>query len=362
MQPESRKKFDAENRAAQQQLVEAFNRRRQVNLVSYREAVARRFQTDWATVPIDKPSFTGTRVLDDYPLEELAEYIDWSPLFLAWELHGKYPKIFDDPVVGPQARQLHDDARRLLDEIIAKKWLCARGVWFGRGVRGRRHTGFADDSLQGLCFHTLRQQGKARRLFMPWPTSSPRTTGRTDYFRGVRRHCGQGAAELAARFARGDDYNAIMAKALADRLAEALPSGCTRSRADWGYGRQEQLTNDDRLLRNTVASALPPPSGPDHTEKWLLFELLAAERSHGHPADRIVGDGSRGLGLWALFAHPQSRYFSADRSLMTRSKTTRAQGMKIKEIEHWLALNLHTIRNSPFPKDLRLQDLWFRIL
>jgi 5-methyltetrahydrofolate--homocysteine methyltransferase len=129
LQPESRRAFDAENRAEQQRLVEAYQRRAQIELVPYAEAVARRFPTDWNAVEVASPAFLGVRVLDDYPLEELARYIDWSPFFTAWELRGKYPRIFDDPSVGPQARQLYDDARRLLDRIIRERLLRARGVY-----------------------------------------------------------------------------------------------------------------------------------------------------------------------------------------------------------------------------------------
>lgn len=352
MQPESRKKFDAENRAEQQQLVEAFNRRRQVNLVSYREAVARRFQTDWATVPIDKPSFTGTRVLDDYPLEELAEYIDWSPLFMAWELHGKYPKVFDDPVVGPQARQLHDDARRLLDEIIAKKWLCARGVYgFWPAVsEGDDILVFADDSLQTEVtrFHTLRQQWerKGQAAFHALADFvAPRAAGRTDYLGAFAVTAGIGAAELAARFeAEHDDYNAIMAKALADRLAEAFAERLHQiARADWGYGEREQLTNDDLIAEKYRGIRPAPgyPACPDHTEKWLLFELLAAEQATGIRLTESLAMTPAASVCGHYFAHPQSRYFSVDRITYDQVEDyARRKGMKIKEVERWLATNL----------------------
>ena len=120
VQAGSRAMFAEENRARQRQLVEAYQRRSQIELVPYAEALSRRFPTDWASVCIDAPAFLGTRVLDNYPLEELIDWIDWSPLFMVWELRGKYPRIFDDPQVGPEARRLFDDARRLLDKIVGE--------------------------------------------------------------------------------------------------------------------------------------------------------------------------------------------------------------------------------------------------
>jgi 5-methyltetrahydrofolate--homocysteine methyltransferase len=162
LQPAGRKKFDEENRAEQARLVEAYQRRQQVNLVPYQEAVARRFATDWETLQIDVPSFTGVRVLDDYPLEELIPYIDWSPLFMAWELRGKYRRIFDDAAVGPQARQLYDDARQLLDQIVAGQLLRAKGVYgfWPAASDGDDILVYADEARQSELarLHTLRQQ------------------------------------------------------------------------------------------------------------------------------------------------------------------------------------------------------------
>lgn len=352
MQPEARRKYDAENRAAQQQLVEAFNRRRQVNLVSYREAVTRRFQTDWAAVPIDRPSFTGPRVLSDYPLEDLVPYIDWSPFFRAWDLHGKYPRILDDSVVGPQARQLYDDARKLLDEIVANKWLRARGVYgFWPAVsEGDDILVYADDSLQNEVtrLHTLRQQWERKGqpcFYALADFIAPRGCGRTDYLGAFAVTTGHGSAELARRFeAEHDDYNAIMAKALADRLAEAFAERLHQiARADWGYGRSEQLTNDD-LIDEKYRGIRPAPgypACPDHTEKWLLFELLGAEQAAGIRLTESLAMDPAAAVCGLYFAHPQARYFSVDRITYDQVEDyARRKGMKIKEVERWLAPNL----------------------
>jgi 5-methyltetrahydrofolate--homocysteine methyltransferase len=352
MQPSLRPQFDAENRAEQQQLVEAFNRRRQVNLVSYREAVARRFPTDWTTVQIDRPSFTGTRILDDYPLAELAEYIDWSPFFMAWELHGKYPKIFSDSVVGPQARQLYDDARRLLDEIIAKRWLHARGVYgfWPAASDGDDILVYAEETREKELarLHTLRQQWerKGQPCFHALADFiAPRDSGRGDYLGAFAVTTGIGSAELARRFeAEHDDYNAIMAKALADRLAEAFAERLHQiARADWGFGRNEQLTHEaliDEKYRG-IRPAPGYPACPDHTEKWTLFELLDAEHATGIRLTESLAMDPPASVCGLYFAHPQSRYFSVDR--ITRDQVedyARRKGMKINEVERWLASNL----------------------
>jgi len=352
MQPEARQEFEAANRAEQQQLLEAFNRRRQANLVPYREAVARRFQTDWASVPIDRPSFIGPRVLSDYPLEDLVPYIDWSPFFRAWDLHGKYPRILDDSVVGPQARQLFDDARKLLDEIVVNKWLRARGVYgFWPAVsEGDDILVYADDSLENEVtrLHTLRQQWERKGqpcFYALADFIAPRGCGRTDYLGAFAVTTGHGLAELARRFeAEHDDYSAIMAKALADRLAEAFAERLHQiARADWGYGRSEQLTNDD-LIDEKYRGIRPAPgypACPDHTEKWLLFELLGAEQATGIRLTESLAMDPAAAVCGLYFAHPQARYFSVDRITYDQVEDyARRKGMKIKEVERWLTPNL----------------------
>lgn len=352
MNPQRRPEFEAENRAEQRKLVEAFQRRQQVKLVPYQEAVARRFATDWTTADIPRPSFTGARVLDDYPLEELVEYIDWSPLFMAWELRGKYPRIFDDPTVGPQARQLFDDARRLLDEIVVHKRLQARGVygfWPAASV-GDDILIYGDDERRRELtrFHTLRQQWERKgqdAFYALADFVAPQESGRTDHLGAFAVTTGHGSADLVARYQRDhDDYNSIMVKALADRLAEAFAERLHQiARNDWGYGRDEKLTSEE-LIDERYRGIRPAPgypACPDHTEKWLLFDLLDAERATGiHLTESLAMDPPASVcGLY--FAHPKARYFSVDR--LTRDQVedySRRKGMKIKEVERWLAPNL----------------------
>jgi len=350
--PQSREQFAVDNRAEQQQAAETYRNRQAVTLVPYRAACARRFATDWNAVRIDKPSFLGCRVLRDYPLEELVPYIDWSPFFSAWELRGKYPKIFDDPEVGPVARQLFDEAGTLLDEIVRDKLLTARAVY---GFWPAQSDGddvvlYTDESrtTELTRFHMLRQQWerKGQKEFRSLADYvAPLDSGRADYIGAFAVTAGQGIEPIVARFeADHDDHGAIMTKALADRLAEAFAERLhEQARRDWGYGAEEQLTNEE-LIKEEYRGIRPAPgypACPDHTEKRILFDLLDAEKSTGitltehfamYPAASVSG---------FYFAHPDARYFSVDR--ITRDQVedyARRKGWTMREVERWLAPNL----------------------
>jgi 5-methyltetrahydrofolate--homocysteine methyltransferase len=352
LQPGNRARFDTENRDEQARLVEAFNRRGQIKLVSYQEAFARRMSTDWSTSPIAVPSFTGVRAMDDYPLAELREYIDWSPFFSAWELRGKYPKIFDDPAHGGEARRLFDDAQQLLDQIVAGRLLRARGVYgfWPAMTDGDDILVYADSGRQTELarLHTLRQQWerKGQSHFCSLADFvAPRETGRTDYVGAFAVTAGDGAAELAARYeSQHDDYSAIMVKALADRLAEAFAERLHQiARCDWGYGRDEAFDHED-LIRERYRGIRPAPgypACPDHTEKRTLFDLLGAEQATGIrlTENYAMAPGASICGLY--FAHPQSHYFAVDR--ITRDQVeayARRKTMRLEEVERWLAPNL----------------------
>jgi len=352
LRPESRAAFDLENRSEQKRLVEAYQRRSQAALVPYAEAVARRFATDWGTVRIDAPCFLGVRVLDDYPLQDLVAYIDWSPLFQAWELRGKYPKIFDDPDVGPEARRLFDDARSMLDRIIRERWLRARGVYgfWPAASEGDDILVYGDPERHDEIarFHTLRQQWqrKGQTHFLALSDFvAPRESGRADHMGAFAVTAGIGAAELARRFeAEHDDYSAIMAKALADRLAEAFAARVHQiARADWGYGRDERLTNQELIAEEYRGIRPAPgyPACPDHTEKWTLFRLLGGDKQTGiRLTENLAMDPAASVCGW-YFAHPQARYFSVDR--ITRDQVehyARRKGWRLAEAERWLAPNL----------------------
>jgi 5-methyltetrahydrofolate--homocysteine methyltransferase len=345
--------FDRKNREAQRQLVESFNKRQQVTLLPYAEAVARRFKTDWATVDIPTPSFLGRRVLEEYPLEKIVPYIDWSPFFLTWELKGKYPRIFDDPQVGEEARKLFADAQRLLDEIVMQKLLRARGVygfWPTHAIGDDIAVyGESSKSKRELArFHTLRQQWdrKGQTAFYALADFvAPVESGRQDYLGAFAVTAGHGLEELVRKFdADHDDYHSILAKALADRLAEAFAELLHKqAREDWGYGRAERLTNDE-LIEERYRGIRPAPgypACPDHTEKRILFELLDAERNAGIQLTESFAMWPAASVSGLYFAHPQSRYFAVDRLGHDQVESYAARkGMSVTEVERWLAANL----------------------
>jgi 5-methyltetrahydrofolate--homocysteine methyltransferase len=349
---ESRAELDRENRATQERERQSFAQRRQRKLVPYAEAQARRFAIDWTRTDIAVPSFLGVRALDDLPLGELVPYIDWSPFFSTWELKGKYPAIFDDPVVGSEARDLFDRAQALLERIVAEKRLTARGIYgfFPAGADGDDIVIYTDETrtAERARMPMLRQQWEREgqtnfRSLADYV--APRASGRADYVGAFAVSTGFGIEALVAEFARDhDDYSKIMAEALADRLAEAFAE-CLHERArhDWGYGRQEQFTKDDLIAEKYrgIRPAAGYPSCPDHTEKKTLWDLLDVEGATGIrltesyamlPAASVSG---------LYFAHPEARYFAVD--LITRDQVTSyaaRKGMSVAEVERWLAPNL----------------------
>jgi len=352
LNPKSKARFDQSNRSEQARLVEAYAQRQQAHLIPYRDAVAQRFATDWASLSIDTPAFLGTRVLADLPLATLAPYIDWSPFFQAWELRGKYPKILTDPVVGEEASKLYADAITLLDKIVTKKLLTARGVygfWPAASV-GDDIAVYADESraVELTRFHTLRQQWERKGQKCYYALAdfiAPLESGRRDYLGAFAVTAGIGADELARHYqADHDDYHSIMVKALADRLAEAFAEYLhQQARQAWGYGREEQFTPAE-LVDEKYRGIRPAPgypACPDHTEKRILFDLLSAEAATGitltesfamHPAASVSG---------LYFAHPEARYFSVDRIARDQVEDyARRKGLGLAEVERWLAPNL----------------------
>jgi 5-methyltetrahydrofolate--homocysteine methyltransferase len=289
----------------------------------------------------------------DMPLHILRDFIDWSPFFSTWELKGKYPRIFDDPERGEAARKLYDDAQELLDRIIRDKLLSARDV---RGIWPAASEGddiivYADESRTvELCrLHALRQQWerKGQDVFHSLADFiAPVDSGRRDFIGAFAVTAGIGCDELAAKFDRDhDDYNSIMTKALADRLAEAYAEylHLEMRQSGWQYGVDEKLTSEELIDEKDRGIRPAPgyPAQPDHTEKRTLFDLLDAERSTGirltesfamHPAASVSG---------LYFAHPESRYFAVDR--ITRDQVedyARRKGMPVSEMERWLTPNL----------------------
>lgn len=351
LDPERRDAFIARNLAEQEQNRKAYDDRQQKTLTPYAETLARRFTTDWTTVDIPQPSFTGVKTIDDQPLEELVPYIDWSPFFQTWELRGKYPAILSDEVVGTEATRLFEDAQKLLNEIVEQKLLRAKAVY---GFWPANSTGddiivWKDERQNELCrFPALRQQWerKGQKDFRSLADFiAPVDSGRMDYLGAFAVTAGIGCDDLVARFEQEhDDYQSIMAKALADRLAEAFAEKLHKTaRDECGFGKSETLSTDD-LIREKYRGIRPAfgyPACPDHTEKRTLFELLDAtnqtdieltESFAMYPAASVSG---------LYFAHPESRYFSVDRISRDQVENYAARkGISVAEVERWLAPNL----------------------
>ncbi len=318
-------------------------------------AVARQRRTpiEWRTADLAVPSFTGARVLDDFPLHTLRTFIDWSPFFHAWELKGVYPRIFDHPEQGSQARQLFEEGNALLDKIVADHLLTARGVYglFPANAVGDDVELYADSPRREVLarFHFLRQQanregGEPCRSLADF--IAPKETGLADFIGAFAVTSGIGLRELCAGFrARHDDYSAIMAEALADRLAEAFAE-CLhkRVREEWGYGCGENLSNQD-LINEKYRGIRPAPgypACPDHTEKGALWRLLDAHANAGIELTEsfAMWPGSSVSGLY--LAHPQSRYFHVGKIDRDQAADYAARkGMTLKEVERWLGPNLN---------------------
>lgn len=348
---EQRKSFIKSNVEEQAKLVAGYEGRQQ-KLVPYAEAIERKFATDWANVHIDRPSFTGIRVLEDYPIDEIRPYIDWSPFFMTWELRGKYPRIFDDDVVGAQAQELYRDANALLDQIIRDKSLKANAVYgfWPASSDDDEIILYNDDSRTSELdrFHCLRQQWerKGQKDFRSLADYvAPEGSGREDFVGGFVVTAGIGAESLAEKYkADLDDYKAIMVQAVADRLAEAFAELMhERARKDWGFGSQETFSKEDLIGEKYrgIRPAAGYPACPDHTEKQTLFQLLQAEANTGVELTTsfAMTPGASVSGLY--FAHPEARYFAVDRITKDQVEDyAKRKGQPLNEVERWLGPNL----------------------
>ena len=352
--PELRPKFDQENKREQKNAREEYlNRQTRVPLLPLEEARRRKVSLQWsANGRPSKPSFAGVRVLENLPLAELVPFIDWSPLFHTWELRGTYPKILDDSTLGSKARELFDDAQRLLEIIISEGRLRACGVYgfWPANSSNEDIEVYADESRTNLlaAFHTLRQQTRKAEGEFNYSLAdfiAPKSSGIPDYIGGFAVTAGEGLSALCARFEKEhDDYNSIMAKALADRLAEAFAE-CLhkRVREEWGYGRGENLTHED-LVQEKYRGIRPAPgypASPDHTEKRTLFDLLSAEKNAGIQLTENFAmiPASSVCGLY--FSNPAARYFSVGKIDRDQVRDYSARkGMDPSVVERWLAPNL----------------------
>ncbi len=313
----------------------------------------RRTPIEWRAEDLPVPEFTGVRVLDDFPLATLRDYIDWTPFFHTWELKGVYPRIFDDERQGEQARQVFTEANALLDSIIERKLIAARAVYgiFPANAWCDDVELYTDSSRGRVLqrFHFLRQQAN-REGSEPCRSLSdfiaPKSTGLPDHIGAFAVTSGIGLQQLCDGFrARHDDYNAIMAEALADRLAEAFAECLNkRVRDEWGYGRAETLSIDDLIHERYrgIRPAAGYPACPDHTEKGTLWSLLNVEANTGIKITEsfAMWPGSSVSGLY--FAHPESRYFSLgkiDRDQVADYAQRKA--MTVADVERWLGPNLN---------------------
>jgi 5-methyltetrahydrofolate--homocysteine methyltransferase len=389
---ETKQAFDEKTRADYERLrAEHAAKSRQKKLITLDEARANPTPMEWANYTPPKPEFIGTRayssdlgsarlrhagfgILPKQPsesssrqnaatntpqacapqtktisLNDLIPYIDWSPFFHTWELRGRYPAIFDDPVVGKQARELFDDAQTLLNRIRTEKLLAARGVfafWPAKAI-GDDVQVYADETRTRplATFHFLRQQMQKPAEQFNHCLADYVAPGAADYLGGFAVTAGIGADELAAKFAADhDDYNAILSKALADRLAEAFAEFLHReARIGWGFGSAETLSHEE-LIRERYRGIRPAagyPASPDHTEKRTLFDLLDAEKQTGITLTEsfAMHPGASVSGLY--FSHPDSKYFGVGKIGDDQARDYAARkGVDISYVQKWLAPNL----------------------
>jgi 5-methyltetrahydrofolate--homocysteine methyltransferase len=344
--------FVAQHRAEYDAVRKAHSAPKQ-KTISLEAARARHTPIEWRAEDIPVPEFIGVRVLDDFPLATLREYIDWTPFFHTWELKGVYPRILDDEKQGEQARQLFTEANALLDAIIEKKLLTARGVYglFPASAVCDDVELYADGTRTRLLdrFHFLRQQANKEgnepcRSLADF--IAPKATGLRDHIGAFAVTTGIGLKALTERYrAEHDDYNAIMAEALADRLAEAFAE-CLhkRVRDEWGYGRAENLSPAE-LVQEKYRGIRPAPgypACPDHTEKGTIWRLLDVEAKTGIRITEsfAMWPGSSVSGLY--FAHPESRYFSLGKIDREQAADyAERKGMSVTEAERWLSPNLN---------------------
>jgi 5-methyltetrahydrofolate--homocysteine methyltransferase len=349
---EGKPDFVAQHRAAYEALRKAHAAPRQP-IVSLDTARKRRTPIEWRAEDLPVPAFTGVRVLDNFSLATLREFIDWTPFFHTWGMKGIYPRILEDEQQGTEARKIFADGQALLELIIEKNFITARGVYgfFPANAVSDDIELYTDDTRTKVLhrFHFLRQQAN-REGSEPCRSLAdfiaPKETGLPDYIGAFAVTSGICLKELCDRFrAQHDDYNAIMAEAIADRLAEAFAE-CLhkRVRDEWGYGLDEGLSNSDLIQEKYrgIRPAAGYPACPDHTEKGTLWRLLDVQENTGMLITEsfAMWPGSSVSGLY--FAHPESRYFSLGK--IGRDQVTdyhERKGMSVAEVERWLGQNLN---------------------
>jgi 5-methyltetrahydrofolate--homocysteine methyltransferase len=349
---EERKKYVQSFKGEHAKLREEYARKKsEKNYISLEQARENRLKIDWAKSEIKKPNKPGVTVLNNYSPSKLRDYIDWTPFFRTWELKGKYPSIFVDKNVGPEAKKLFNDANNLLDKIINEKLLTAKGViglFPANSVGGDDIEIYTDDSRTGVkrVLHTVRQQmqkSKDEPNIALVDFIAPKETGVKDYIGMFAVTTGIGIEKLVEKYEKDhDDYNSIMTKALADRLAEAFAEHSHElvRKEYWGYSSDEKISIEGLIKEKYVGIRPAPgyPAQPDHTEKPIIFSLLDAEKNTGikltesmamYPAASVSG---------LYFSHPQAKYFTVGK--ISKDQVLdyhRRKGMSVEEIERWLS-------------------------
>jgi 5-methyltetrahydrofolate--homocysteine methyltransferase len=323
------------------------NKKTSKESLSYENAVSKRTVIDWQTSDLITPSFTGYKLIDDVDLDALIPYIDWTPFFIAWELHGKYPAILQDEKVGKEATKLFDDANEMLKNIVAEKWLTPKAVigFWPANSNGRDSVQLIDvNSNEEIELQFLRQQLKKAEGQPNYSLAdfiAPAESKKQDHIGAFAVTIHGIEKKIKAFEAEHDDYSKIMLQALADRLAEALAEYMHEKvrKEYWGYDKKESLSNEDLIKENYVGIRPAPgyPACPDHTEKKKLFHLLDATNQVGitlteslamYPASSVCG--------W-YFAHPSSKYFGVGKINKDQLEDYAARkGMLIEEAEKWL--------------------------
>ncbi len=352
LDPDERRRLDTENRELQANLRQIYGERRAKPMLPIEEARRRRLELDWSAYQPPKPSKLGLQV-QEVELDTIVPFIDWTFFFSAWELKGRFPKILDDPKLGEAARELYDQGQTLLKRIVDERLLTARIAWglWPAASDGDDIVLFDDEDRKSerARFNMLRQQeqkiddGKPYRCLADFV--APMGSGAKDYAGGFAVTAGLGSAELVARFEKEhDDYSAIMVKALADRLAEALAEKThLEVRKAWGYGRDEQLSSDDLIAEKYqgIRPALGYPACPDHTEKDKLWRLLDAEETTGIRLTENYAMMPPASVSGLYFSHPDARYFAVGKIGRDQIEDYgERKGFETSKAEKWLMSNL----------------------
>jgi 5-methyltetrahydrofolate--homocysteine methyltransferase len=331
--------------------VDYSKRKSDKNYISLEKARVNKLSIDWKNCEIKKPNKLGVTILNDFNLEKLRNYIDWTPFFMTWELKGKYPAILEDKAVGTEAKKLFDDANNLLDKIISEKLLTANGViglFPANSVAVDDIEIYSYESRQGVksVLHTLRQQvqkSQGEHNIALADFIAPKESGIEDFIGMFAVTTGKGIKKIVEKFEEdNDDYNSIMVKAIADRLAEAFAEHLHElvRKEYWGYAKEENYSNTELIKENYIGIRPAPgyPAQPDHTEKPIIFSLLDVEKNTGIKLTESMAMNPAASVSGLYFAHPESKYFSVGKiendQVLDYHKR---KGMSIEEIEKWLS-------------------------